>query len=113
NGINPAGDALQVQVDPVKAALLGLDPRSVTSQVTAAIAGTVAAQLPSGPKMIGVRVWVPPNDRAEIEQLAALPISDGRGHVFPLSRVATLHVQRGQPEIDHENLKRMVAVTGR
>jgi multidrug efflux pump subunit AcrB len=33
--------------------------------------------------------------------------------VFPLSRVATLHVQHGQPEIDRENLKRMVAVTGR
>ncbi|TAM93511.1 MAG: AcrB/AcrD/AcrF family protein [Rhodanobacteraceae bacterium] len=113
NGINPAGDALEVQVDPVKAALLGLDPRSVTSQVDAAVAGTVAAQLPSGPKMIGVRVWVPPNDRAEIEQLAALPISDGHGHVYPLSRVATLHEQRGQPEIDHEDLKRMVAVTGR
>ena len=113
NGINPAGDALEVHVDPIKAALLGLDPRNVTSQVDAAVAGTVAAQLPSGPKMIGVRVWVPPGDRAEIEQLAALPISDGHGHVFPLSRVATLHVQRGQPEIDHENLKRMVAVTGR
>ncbi|HLI19234.1 MAG TPA: efflux RND transporter permease subunit [Rhodanobacteraceae bacterium] len=113
NGINPAGDALEVRVDPVKAALLGLDPRSVADQVSAAVAGTVAAELPQGPKMVAVRVWVPPNDRAEIEQLAALPISDGHGHVFPLSRVATLQEQRGQPEIGHENLKRMLAVTAR
>jgi CzcA family heavy metal efflux pump len=113
NGINPAGDALEVHVDPAKAALLGLDPRSVTRQVAAAAAGTIAAQLPSESRMIDVRVWVPQNDRARIEQLAALPISDGRGHMFPLSRVATLTEQRGQPEIDHENLKRMVAVTGR
>ncbi|MGH8215339.1 MAG: efflux RND transporter permease subunit [Rhodanobacteraceae bacterium] len=113
NGINPAGDALEVHVDPVKAALLGLDPQSVANQVAAAAAGNIAAQLPSDSKMIDVRVWVPPNDRARIEQLAALPISDGHGHVFPLSRVATLQVKRGQPEIDHENLKRMVAVTGR
>jgi multidrug efflux pump subunit AcrB len=63
--------------------------------------------------MVGVRVWVPPHDRAEIEQLAALPISDGHGHVVPLSRVASLRVQHGQPEIDHENLKRMLAVTAR
>ncbi|MEO8958033.1 MAG: efflux RND transporter permease subunit [Rudaea sp.] len=113
NGINPAGDALEVQVDPVKAALAGVDPRSVSAQVSAAVAGAVAAQLPQGPKMIGVRVWLPPSDRAEIEQLAALPISDGHGHVFPLSRVATLHEQRGQPEIARENLKRMLAVTAR
>ena len=113
NGINPAGDALEVQVDPVKAALLGLDPKSVTAQVSAAAAGTVAAEFPQGPKMVDVRVWVPPHERAEIEQLAALPISDGHGHVFPLSRVATLSQQRGQPEIGHENLKRMLAVTAR
>jgi CzcA family heavy metal efflux pump len=113
NGINPAGDALEVHVDPVKAALLGLDPKSVTSQVAAAVAGSIATALPEGPKMVAVRVWVPPGERAEIEQLASLPISDGHGQVFPLSRVATLAEQTGQPEIDHENLKRMVAVTAR
>ncbi len=113
DGIKPAGDALEVHVDPVKAALLGLDPKSVADQVSAAVAGSVAAELPQGPKMVAVRVWVPPGDRAEIEQLAALPISDGHGNVYPLSRVATLTRQSGQPEIDHENLKRMLAVTAR
>jgi CzcA family heavy metal efflux pump len=113
NGINPAGDALEVHVDPAKAALLGLDPQSVVSQVAVAAAGTIAAELPQGPKMVAVRVWVPPGERAQIEQLAALSISDGHGHVFPLSRVATVTVKTGQPEIDHENLKRMVAVTAR
>ena len=33
DGINPAGDALEVQVDPVKAALAGVDPQSVADQV--------------------------------------------------------------------------------
>jgi multidrug efflux pump subunit AcrB len=113
DGINPAGAALEVHVDTNKAALLRLDPTRVANQVASAVAGTIAARLPSGPKMVGVRVWVPPHDRASIEQLAALPISDGRGNVFPLSRVATITQQRGQPEIDFQNLKRMVAVTGR
>ncbi|HJU26335.1 MAG TPA: efflux RND transporter permease subunit, partial [Rhodanobacteraceae bacterium] len=69
NGINPAGDALELHVDPVKSALLGLDPKSVADQVSAAVAGTIAAELPQGPKMVGVRIWVPPHERAEIEQL--------------------------------------------
>ncbi|MGH8162775.1 MAG: efflux RND transporter permease subunit, partial [Rhodanobacteraceae bacterium] len=113
DGIKPAGDALLLQVDPARAALAGVDPQSVAAQVAAAAAGTVAAQLPQSPKIVGVRVWVPPSARARIEQLAALPIRDANGHVFPLIRVATLHEQTGQPEIDRENLKRMVAVTGR
>ncbi|MGA8276628.1 MAG: efflux RND transporter permease subunit [Rhodanobacteraceae bacterium] len=113
DGVKPAGDALEVRVDPVKAALAGVDPQSVANQVAASAAGTVAAQLPQGPKMVAVRVWLPPQARARVEQLAALPIHGSNGQIFPLSRVATLHEQLGQPEITRENLKRMVAVTGR
>jgi CzcA family heavy metal efflux pump len=113
NGINPAGDALTVQVDPIKAALEGLDPVSVTDQVTAAIDGTVAAQLPEGSKVIGVRVRLPPGTHQRLEQIAALPIRAADGHLLPLSRVATLKEVQGQPEITRDNLKRMVAVTAR
>ena len=112
NGINPAGDALTVQVDPARAALEGLDPVSVTDQVAAAIDGTVAAQLPAGSKVIGVRVRLPEHAHQRLEQIAALPIRAGDGHLLPLSRVATLKQVQGQPEITRDNLKRMVAVTG-
>lgn len=113
NGINPAGDALTMTVDPVKAALLGLDPSAVTDQVNAAVDGTVAAQLPAEGKVIGVRVRLPPTAYRHIEQIAALPIRAADGHLLPLSQVATLQVAQGQPEITRNNLKRMVAVTGR
>lgn len=113
NGINPAGDALDIHVDPLKAALAGLDPAAVVQQVDAAVAGSVAAQLPQGPKMVGVRVWLPPSARARVEQLQALPIRAADGHVLPLSELATVGAVQGQPEIDHDNLKRMLAVTAR
>jgi multidrug efflux pump subunit AcrB len=113
NGINPAGDALTVRVDPAKAALEGLDPTSVTDQVAAAIDGTVAAQLPAEGKVVGVRVRLPASAHQRLEQVAALPIRAGDGHLLPLSRVATLQQVQGQPQITRDNLKRMVAVTGR
>ncbi|MHB1273083.1 MAG: efflux RND transporter permease subunit [Rhodanobacter sp.] len=113
NGINPAGDALTVQVDSAKAALQGLDPVSVTDQVAAAIDGTVAAQLPEGSKVVGVRVRLPEGSYQHLEQVAALPIRAADGHLLPLSQVATLKQVQGQPEINRDNLKRMVAVTGR
>lgn len=113
NGINPAGDALTVQVDSAKAALQGLDPVSVTDQVAAAIDGTVAARLPEGSKVVGVRVRLPEGSHQQLEQVAALPIRAADGHLLPLSQVATLKQVQGQPEINRENLKRMVAVTAR
>ena len=113
NGINPAGDALDVHVDANRAALAGLTPDQVTAQVRDAIAGTVAADLPQGPKMIGVRVWLPVRDHARVEQLKDLPIRGAHGRVLPLSQLARIQEVNGQPEIDRDNLKRMVAVTAR
>nr|WP_225737416.1 efflux RND transporter permease subunit [Dyella acidiphila] len=113
NGINPAGDALTMSVDPAKAALQGLDPAGITDQVTAAIDGTVAAQLPAQGKVIGVRVRLPASSYRQLEQVAALPIRAADGHLLPLSQVANLQIVQGQPEITRNNLKRMVAVTGR
>ncbi|RDS79707.1 AcrB/AcrD/AcrF family protein [Dyella monticola] len=113
NGINPAGDALTMTVDPAKAALEGLDPQAVTDQVAAAIDGTVAAQLPAAGKVVGVRVRLPVTAYRHLEQVSALSIRAADGHLFPLSQIATLHVVQGQPEITRNNLKRMVAVTGR
>ncbi len=113
NGINPAGDALVVHVDATKAALQGLDPVGVTDQVAAAVDGVVAAQLPEGGKVVGVRVRLPDDAHQRLEQVAALPIRAADGHLLPLSQVATIEQVQGQPEINRDNLKRMVAVTGR
>ena len=113
NGINPAGDALTIKVDSAKAALEGLDPTSVTDQVAAAINGTVAASMPEGNKLVGVRVRLPLSSSQRIGQIDDLLIRAPDGHMLPLSRVATIKQVQGQPEITRSNLKRMVAVTGR
>jgi len=113
DGINPAGDALTVQVDPARAALQGLDPVAVTDQVAAAIEGTVAARFPLDGRLVGVRVRLPEDAHQRLDQVAALPIRAADGHRFPLSQVATLRQVQGQPEITRNNLKRMVAVTAR
>ncbi len=113
DGINPAGDALTIKVDATQAALEGLDPVSVTDQVAAAVDGTVAASMPHGEKLVGVRVRLPENAQQRIEQIGKLLIRAPDGHVLPLSRVATITQVQGQPEITRINLKRTVSVTGR
>ncbi|GGF49662.1 multidrug ABC transporter [Aliidongia dinghuensis] len=113
DGVTLAGDALTIQVDPVKAALEGTDPAQVSSQLDAYLNGTVATNLPTAVKQVGVRVILPAGERRRDGDLAQLPIRAPDGHLFPLERVATIATDPGQPEITRDDLQRMVAVTAR
>jgi len=113
NGINPAGDALVIHVNRVRAALEGVDPESVTRMLSGILGGNITTKIQSGPKMIGVRVWVPSDLRNTDGKLANLLMRAPDGHLFPLKRVADIVPVSGQPQINRDNLKRMVAVTAR
>ncbi|MGA8033492.1 MAG: efflux RND transporter permease subunit [Casimicrobiaceae bacterium] len=113
DGINPAGDALDIRIDRVKAALEGMDPDAITQTVSGDLAGIVTTRVQRGPKLIGVRVWIPQDQRSIVPDVGKLTIRATDGHFFPLKRVARIVPISGQPQIGRENLKRMVAVTGR
>lgn len=113
NGIVIAGDALEVKVDRQKASFEGVTPGDVTTQLSDYVTGNVASQVEQTVKMVGIRVWVPDDYRGTVEALGRLQLRATDGHLFPLSRIATVNVVTGQPEIDRENLRRMVAVTAR
>jgi CzcA family heavy metal efflux pump len=113
DGLAIAGDALEVVVDRDKAALEGVDPEAVTRMISIALAGEVTTELQRGPKLIGVRVGLPQDRRATEREVAELQLAAPDGHRFPIKRVATIARVAGQPQIKREDLKRMVAVTGR
>jgi CzcA family heavy metal efflux pump len=112
-GIKPAGDALEIHVNRTKAAFARVDPRAMTRALDAYLTGTVSTEIQRGPKMVGVRVWTPRDLRATEDDIARLRLRAPDGHVVPLERVADVVPVSGQPEINRENLKRMVAVTAR
>ncbi len=112
-GIVLAGDAINIQVDRVKASLEGINPDEVTHMLSNFLTGAVTTRIQQGPKMVGVRVWIPADKRRTIQDIQRLRIQALDGHLFPLKRIATLKVITGQPEIMREDLKRMDAVTGR
>ncbi len=113
SGVVLAGDALDIRVDPAKAALEGVDPDAVTGALDAYLGGTVATELPGAYKQVGVRVWLPPDLRRRDNDLPNLPIRALDGHLFPLGRVATITADAGQPQITRDNLAQIVAVTAR
>ena len=113
NGIVLAGDALEIKVDRTKAALEGVDPESITRMLNDYLTGAVTTKIQKEVKMIGVRVWIPQDLRASTTTIGQLLLRAPDGHLFPLRRIAQLVPVSGQPEITSENLKPMVAVTGR
>ena len=113
SGVVIAGDALNIRIDPTRAALEGIDAAEAARQLNDLLSGAVAAQISSGANLVGVRVWIPPQARDRQDRVGDLMLKAADGHVFPLRRVATISVESGQAEIDREDLRRMDAVTAR
>ncbi|MDN4571700.1 transporter [Pandoraea cepalis] len=113
DGINPAGDALDIQIQSDAAAAQGVDPQSVAQQVADLLAGNVASNYQAGVKNVGIRVQLEAAQSLTDTGLAHLLLRAPDGHLFPLDRVAKIVPVTGQPEISRDNLKPMVAVTAR
>jgi multidrug efflux pump subunit AcrB len=113
SGVQLAGDALNVKIDPVRAGVEGATPADVQVALSDALTGAVATSLPQTTKAVGVRVRLPGATNMSQAELSSLPIRAPDGHIFPLSRVADITAVTGQPQISRENLEPMIAVTGR
>ncbi|MBC7576936.1 MAG: efflux RND transporter permease subunit, partial [Tardiphaga sp.] len=113
DGRKIAGDAIEIRFDRVRASLEGLDPQSASDQVDLLLAGTQTSQIQVGEKMVGIRVWTPPDIRQRVEQLGALRLKSPAGQMVPLSRIASIRTVVGQPQQDRDNLRDIVAVTAR
>ncbi len=113
DGIVLAGDAINIIVDRDKAALEGIDPDRVSQQLEVWFNGRVTTQVQENIKMVGVRLWVPTSVRNTTGAIEKIWLRAADGHRFPLKRIAHISIKTGQPQITRDNLKRMVAVTGR
>jgi CzcA family heavy metal efflux pump len=113
DGINPAGDALELHIRPDAAAAEGMDPQSIAQAVSDMVQGNIATQFQNGPKTVAIRVRVAGALALTDTQLGQLQIRAPDGHLFALDRVASRVTVTGQPEVSRDNLKRMVAVTAR
>ncbi len=113
NGVTPAGDAIDITIDPVRAALRGLDPAAITAQLDTALAGSLAGQTQGTLIARGIRVRMDPGLADNTDALARLPISTPSGALVPLGTVARFRVEQGQPEITRDNLAQVVDVTAR
>jgi CzcA family heavy metal efflux pump len=113
SGVIVNGPVLTFQVDPVRAARLGVNAADVARAVQTAMDGDEATTLLEHGRLITVRVRVRDDVRSSLETLKALPIRGPGGALFRLDQVADLRYESGVTEIDRDGLRRTVAVTAR
>ena len=113
DGVVLAGDSMTLRIDPDRAAIEGARADDIARQVAGALAGTVATSLPEAMRSVGIRVRLAGSAGLRTQGLADMALRAPDGHLFPLSRVATLVPVTGEPQITRENLQPMIAVTGR
>ena len=112
DGVVPAGDALNIHVNPAAAAMEGLTVADVENQVYHYLHGAVVTRYLGTVQDIGVRLWLsPPERRIYRSQLGDLPIRAASGRVLRLATVAKVQFVAGQPELTRDNLAQIVAVT--
>ncbi len=112
NGVVPAGDALEIHVDPAAAALEGLTAADVANQVNQYLYGAVVTQYLGTVQDVGVRLWLdPPQAKVYRDELGNLPIRSATGKVLRLATVAKVDFVAGQPELTRDNLAQVVPVT--
>ncbi len=112
NGVVPAGDALEIHVDPAAAALEGMTPADIETQANAYFYGSVPTQYLGTVQDVGVRVMIKtPHGILRRRDILNVPISAPNGHIFPLGQVAKVRFVAGQPELTRDNLAQIVSVT--
>ncbi len=112
DGVVPAGDALDIHVDPAAAAMEGMTVEDVRSQVNHYLHGAVVTRYLGTVEDIGVRLWLsPPERRLYRSQLGNLPIRAPGGRMLRLASVATVRFVAGQPQLTRDNLAQIVPIT--
>ncbi|HEY0763097.1 MAG TPA: efflux RND transporter permease subunit [Pyrinomonadaceae bacterium] len=113
NGVVISGPAVTFNIDPARAAQFGVTANDIASTITIAMSGDAASQILQQDRLIKVRVIFPSDVRTSLDKVKALQVRSSSGQLFRLDQVAEVEIDKGQAEIERENLRQMIAVTGR
>ncbi len=112
SSIQSGAPRLNVQIDPEKAALLGVSPADAAFAARVAVGGAIATKVRTSDGLVNVRVQFPDAERNKLDAVKNLNVRAGDGTMVPLSSVATFTYTTAPTVIDRLNRERVVNVTG-
>ena len=112
DNLNTGRPEVQVAIDREKAAQFGLSTSQIAQTVRAAIQGVEADTYRSGEDEYDITVRLRKADRASLNSLANLNVTNTRGQQIPLTSVADIEEGTGFGSITRISQERVVTVTG-
>jgi CzcA family heavy metal efflux pump len=112
NGVPGKDSELRIALDPVRVARLGLTTEAVETDARAALFGVEAGTAREADRVIPIRVRFADTVRSRPDIADQIPIVGPQGWA-PLSQLGSVHDTSGASELLRENLRPLVAVTGR
>ena len=105
---------IDIEVDREKAALHGIDTRTILDTLDTAMGGTSPATLHITPERspLWIKVILPRHLRSDMAAVAGLPIRSQSGALIPLGELAQLTHKTNQTPIYHKNMEPVVYVLG-
>ncbi|HKN13219.1 MAG TPA: efflux RND transporter permease subunit [Candidatus Binatus sp.] len=113
NGIVESIPEQAVVVDNTSAAHYGLSADDIRAALDSAIQGTVATNVLSGDRLVGVRVRYPDAFHEDLSTLSEVILKSSTGARVPLSSVTKTNFLGATNEIDRERQRPVVHVTAR
>lgn len=112
NGLVVAGPSLSFQVRPADAQRYGLSVSDIANAVSTAKLGQISSYVLQADRVTNIRVMMEPTAINRIETLGNIPLKTAAGHTVRLNQVATVKEEPGQLELERDDLRQFVAVTG-
>jgi len=112
DGVPGPTSVLRVDVDPARASRLGLSTADVGAQAQASLFGAPAGFAREADRLVPIRARLPDSVRLPRTSAITIPII-GPGGWAPLSALGTVREVREPSEMLRDNLRPLVAVTGR
>ena len=113
NGVVISGPAVTFNIDAARASQFGVTANDIATTITTAMSGDAASSILQQDRLIKVRVIFPADVRTSLDKVRSIQVRSSSGQLFRLDQVADIQYDKGQAEISRENLRQMVAVTGR
>jgi len=116
NGIEDtlSGPATNFKIDPIVAARMGFTPAEVSEDATSILDGvTTTDPLISNGRPYTIRIRLGNEHRASLDTIQNTVFNSSSGHTATLGSLAEITQLPPQNEIRHDNLQRLVVVTGR
>jgi multidrug efflux pump subunit AcrB len=113
DGLVVAGPSLSFHIRQANAARVGLSTDSIGDELRTALLGTDTSYVLEGDRTVGVRVLVDKDRRENTADINQLPIRTAGGSSMILDEVADTRHRPGQLERHREDLRELIAVSGR